>query len=165
TDLEGVRAVEITPRGFALSLMPFDISERFLSMIQGRRCGWIFTSATLSVGEEFGHFTGRLGLGESPTLKIESPFDYERQSLLYLPVGMPEPSSSGYVSAVIDQARPLIDASRGGAFILFTSHRALSQGAALLRAEWGQHPPYRLYVQGEAPRERLLQEFRADGNG
>jgi ATP-dependent DNA helicase DinG len=164
-DLEGARAAEATQRGFTLSLMPFDISARFQGMLQARRCAWIFTSATLSLGEDFTHFTGRLGLGEAPTLKIESPFDYERQSLLYLPVGMPEPSASGFVSAVIEQALPLIDASRGGAFILFTSHRALSHGAALLREQWGQRSPYRLYVQGEAPRERLLKEFREDGNG
>lgn len=164
-DMEGVRAVEITPRGFSLSLMPFDISVRFLSLIQARRCGWIFTSATLSLGEDFGHFTGRLGLTESPTLKIESPFDYERQSLLYLPTGMPEPASSGYVAKVIETALPLIDAARGGAFVLFTSHRALAQGAALLRACWSGHSPYRLFVQGEAPRERLLREFRENGNG
>ena len=182
-DLEGVRAVEVTARGnrsaaegiprsasgatwgFALSLMPFDISARFLSMIQSRRCGWIFTSATLSVGEDFSHFTGRLGLAESPTLKIESPFNYELQSLLYLPVGMPEPASPGYVAKVIENAVTLIDASRGGAFILFTSHRALSQGASILRSLWSQESPYRLFVQGEAPRERLLKEFREDGNG
>jgi ATP-dependent DNA helicase DinG len=165
-DLEGVRAVEVTARGgFALSLMPFDISARFLSMIQSRRCGWIFTSATLSVGEDFSHFTGRLGLAESPTLKIESPFNYELQSLLYLPVGMPEPASPGYVAKVIENAVTLIDASRGGAFILFTSHRALSQGASILRGLWSQESPYRLFVQGEAPRERLLKEFREDGNG
>jgi ATP-dependent DNA helicase DinG len=164
-DMEGVRAVEITQRGFSLSLMPFDISARFLSLIQARHCGWIFTSATLSLGEDFGHFTGRLGLSDSPTLKIESPFDYERQSLLYLPAGMPEPASSGYVAKVIETALPLIDAARGGAFVLFTSHRALLQGAALLRASWSGTSPYRLFVQGEAPRERLLKEFREDGNG
>ena len=164
-DMEGVRAVEVTQRGFSLSLMPFDISARFLSMIQARRCGWIFTSATLSLGEDFGHFTGRLGLTDSPTLKIESPFNYELQSLLYLPTGMPEPASSGYVAKVIETALPLIDAARGGAFVLFTSHRALAQGASLLRACWSGHSPYRLFVQGEAPRERLLKEFREDGNG
>jgi ATP-dependent DNA helicase DinG len=168
-DMEGVRAVEVTQRGFTLSLMPFDISARFLSLLQSRRCGWIFTSATLSLGEDFSHFTGRLGLGESPTLKIESPFDYPRQSLLYLPAGLPEPSSASYVAAVIDTALPLIDAARGGAFLLFTSHRALTQGAALVRARWSQadhsgQAPYRLFVQGEAPRERLLKEFREDGN-
>ncbi|HEX4676743.1 MAG TPA: ATP-dependent DNA helicase [Steroidobacteraceae bacterium] len=164
-ELEGVRAVEVTQRGFSLSLMPFDISARFLSMIQARHCGWIFTSATLSLGEDFGHFTGRLGLTDSPTLKIESPFNYELQSLLYLPTGMPEPASSGYVAKVIETALPLIDAARGGAFVLFTSHRALAQGASLLRACWSGHSPYRLFVQGEAPRERLLKEFREDGNG
>lgn len=164
-DMEGVRAVEMSPRGFSLSLMPFDISARFLSLLQAHRCSWIFTSATLSLGEDFSHFSGRLGLGESPTLKIESPFDYERQSLLYLPTGMPEPASSGYTAAVIETALPLIDAARGGAFVLFTSHRALAQGAALLRTRWGDDTPFRLFVQGEAPRERLLKEFREDGNG
>ncbi len=164
-ELEGARTLEVTARGFTLSLMPFDISERFRGLVQGRRGAWIFTSATLSLGEEFGHFTGRLGLTEAATLRIDSPFDHERQSLLYLPVGLPEPAAASYVPAVIDTAVPLIEASGGGAFVLFTSHRALSQGAALLRARWGNAAPYRLFVQGEAPRERLLQEFRADGNG
>ncbi|HXN79622.1 MAG TPA: ATP-dependent DNA helicase, partial [Steroidobacteraceae bacterium] len=164
-ELEGARTLEVSARGVTLSLMPFDISVRFRSLVQARRGAWIFTSATLSLGEEFGHFTGRLGLAEAPTLKIDSPFDHERQSLLYLPAGLPEPACAGYVAAVIDTAMPLIEAAGGGAFVLFTSHRALSQGAALLRARWTQAAPYRLFVQGEAPRERLLQEFRADGNG
>jgi ATP-dependent DNA helicase DinG len=163
-ELEGARTLEVGPRGVTLSLMPFDISERFRALVQSRRGAWIFTSATLSLGQEFGHFTGRLGLSEAPTLQIESPFDHERQSLLYLPVGLPAPASPAYVAAVIDTAVPLIDAARGGAFVLFTSHRALAQGAALLRQRWASGPPYRLFVQGEAPRERLLQEFRSDGN-
>ncbi|HEV3183119.1 MAG TPA: ATP-dependent DNA helicase [Steroidobacteraceae bacterium] len=164
-ELEGARTLELSARGFTLSLMPFDISARFRSLVCARRGAWIFTSATLSVGAEFGHFTGRLGLAEAATLKIDSPFDHERQSLLYLPAGLPEPSSQAYVAAVIDTAVPLIEAARGGAFVLFTSHRALTQGAALLRARWADAARYRLFVQGEAPRERLLEEFRADGNG
>ncbi len=164
-EMEGARGIEITPRGFALSLMPFDISTRFHSLVHARRCAWIFTSATLSLGEDFSHFTGRLGLADAPTLKIESPFDYERQSLLLLPAGMPDPTSPGYVQAVMSRALELLDASRGGAFILFTSHRALAQGAAWLRDRWGGEAPYGLYVQGEAPRERLLTDFREDGNG
>ena len=164
-ELDGARTLEVTARGFTLSLMPFEIATRFQAMVQARRGAWIFTSATLSVGEEFGHFTQRLGLGEAATLRIDSPFDHERQSLLYLPPGMPEPTSGVFVAAVIDTALPLIEAAGGGAFVLFTSHRALSQGAALLRTRWDASAPYRLYVQGEAPRERLLQEFRDDGNG
>jgi ATP-dependent DNA helicase DinG len=164
-DLEGARAVEATPRGLTLSLMPFDISARFRGLIEARRGAWIFTSATLSLGDEFGHFTGRLGINECATLRIDSPFDHERQSLLYLPPALPEPSSPAFVPAVIETALPLIEAAGGGAFVLFTSHRALAQGAALLRTRWGEATPHRLFVQGEAPRERLLQEFRDDGNG
>jgi ATP-dependent DNA helicase DinG len=164
-ELEGARAVEVGARGVTLSLMPFDISDRFRALIEACRGAWIFTSATLSLGEEFGHFTGRLGIASSPTLRIESPFDHERQSLLYLPAAMPQPSSPGYVAAVIEAAVPLIEASGGGAFVLFTSHRALAEGAARLRERWGEDPALRLFVQGEAPRERLLAEFRADGNG
>ena len=164
-ELEGARAIEVTARGINLSLMPFDISVRFRALIEARRGAWIFTSATLSLGEEFGHFTGRLGIAESATLRIDSPFDHERQSLLYLPERMPDPHSPEYVAAVIDTALPLIEAAGGGAFVLFTSHRALAQGAALLRARWNGAAPQRLFVQGEAPRERLLQEFRLDGNG
>lgn len=171
--LEGARAVEVTTRGFTLSLMPFDIAARFQALLAARRCSWIFTSATLSIGDDFSHFAQRLGLAQSATLKIDSPFDYERQGLLYLPAGLPEPAAPGYTAAVIDTAVALIDASCGGAFVLFTSHRALTQGAELLRAAWrrralaegaAQAEPYRLFVQGEAPRERLLREFREDGN-
>ena len=164
-ELEGARALEVTARGITLSLMPFDISTRFRALIEGRRGAWIFTSATLSLGEEFGHFTGRLGIAECSTLRIDSPFDHERQSLLFLPERMPDPRSPDYVAAVIDTALPLIEAAGGGAFVLFTSHRALAQGAALVRARWDGAAPQRLFVQGEAPRERLLQEFREDGNG
>jgi len=164
-DLEGARSVEITTRGFVLSLLPFDISERFRSLIEARHCAWVFTSATLSIGEDFSHFTTRLGITAAPTAQIASPFDYERQSLLYLPAEMPEPNSAQHVAAVLTLAEPLIHASGGGAFILFTSHRALSQGAQLLRERWGTGGAYRLYVQGEAPREQLLRQFRDDGDG
>ncbi|MBV8145286.1 MAG: ATP-dependent DNA helicase [Gammaproteobacteria bacterium] len=164
-ELEGARTMECSARGFTLSLMPFDISARFRALLAARRGAWIFTSATLSVGEEFAHFTSRLGLSEASTLRIESPFDHERQALLYLPPGLPEPSSPAHVAAVLDTALPLIEASRGGAFLLFTSHRALAQAGALLRSRWGAETPYRLFVQGEAPRERLLHDFRVDGNG
>ena len=77
-ELEGTRAVEVTARGFTLSLLPFDVAARFQSLLKSRPTAWVFTSATLSLGEDFTHFTSRLGLGEAGTLKIDSPFDYER---------------------------------------------------------------------------------------
>jgi ATP-dependent DNA helicase DinG len=161
---EGVRTVELTQRGFSLSLLPFDIAERFAAMTGGTRAAWIFTSATLSVSEDFTHFTARLGLGEAETLAIPSPFDFESQALLYLPTQLPDPASAAHTPAVIEAAVPLIEASAGGAFVLFTSHRALQRAAVLLRERWTSLADFPLLVQGEAPREQLLRSFRESGN-
>ena len=160
----GARTVEITPRGFTLGLLPFDIAERFRGIVERRRCAWVFTSATLSVGEDFSHFSGRLGLATAKTIQIQSPFDFETQALLYLPLQMPEPSAPHYVEAVVNVAMPLITASGGGAFVLFTSHRALARAAELIRNRASESGAWRLLVQGEAPREQLLREFRAHGH-
>jgi ATP-dependent DNA helicase DinG len=163
-DNEGARSVELTQRGFSLSLLPFDVAPRFAALTHASRTAWVFTSATLSVGEEFGHFTSRLGLGDAETLAIPSPFDFDRQSLLYLPPNLPDPASPAHTAAVVDVAVPLIEAAAGGVFVLFTSHRALQRAAQLLRERWatlGDHP---LLVQGEAPREQLLRRFRESGN-
>jgi ATP-dependent DNA helicase DinG len=164
TDDEGLRTTESNGRTFTLGFLPFDVSERFAGLLASRPAAWIFTSATLAVGQDFSHFTARLGLGGVPTLRIPSPFDHEQQALLYLPEALPDPSSADYTDAVVRASIPLLDASRGGAFLLFTSHRALARAAAVLRATWeevGDHP---VLVQGEGPRERLLRDFRNSGN-
>ncbi len=163
-DDDGARSVEITPRGFSLSLLPFDVAPRFAALTAGARAAWIFTSATLSVGEDFSHFTARLGLDEAETLAIPSPFDFESQSLLYLPAGLPDPAAPAHTGAVVDVAVPLIEASAGGAFVLFTSHRALQRAADLFRSRWAEIGDYPLLVQGESPREQLLRRFRESGN-
>ncbi|MCP5472987.1 MAG: ATP-dependent DNA helicase [Sinobacteraceae bacterium] len=160
----GVRTVESSGRSCVLGLLPFDIATRFAALVEARQAAWIFTSATLSIGDDFSHFATRLGLDAVPTLRIASPFDYEAQALLYLPAGMPEPTSPGYVDAVIDASLPLLDAAGGGAFLLFTSHRALARGAARLRERWEWTTDLPVLVQGESPRERLLQQFREHGS-
>jgi ATP-dependent DNA helicase DinG len=161
---EGARSFELTQRGFTLSLLPFDIASRFAAMATGTRAAWVFTSATLSVGEDFAHFTSRLGLADAETLAIPSPFDFETQALLYLPTRLPDPASAAHTNAVVDVAVPLIETSAGGAFVLFTSHRALQRAAQLLRERWTELADYPLLVQGEAPREQLLRRFRESGN-
>jgi len=161
---DGARSVELTQRGFSLSLLPFDIAARFAQMAIGSRAAWVFTSATLSVGEDFSHFTSRLGLGEAETLAIASPFDFESQALLYLPAQLPDPAAPVHTAAVVDVAVPLIEASVGGAFVLFTSHRALQRAAQILRDRWTEIGDFPLLVQGEAPREQLLRRFRESGN-
>ena len=163
-DDEAARSIERDARGFTLSMLPFDVAPRFRAIVDARPSAWIFTSATLSVGDDFSHFASRLGLADAATLRIDSPFDFERQGLLYLPQDMPEPASADYLAAVLAEALPLIAAARGGAFLLFTSHRALGRIADLLRARAEGPLEYPLLVQGTAPREQLLREFRALGN-
>ncbi len=158
---EGARAVSVGARGFALSLLPYDIAARFRALTTQQRAAWVFTSATLALDGKFGHFAGRLGLEAADTLLVESPFDYQSQALLYLPSGLPEPGASSYTAIALDAVLPLVAASAGGAFLLFTSHRALAEAAARLRGALGAAWP--LLVQGEAPREQLLARFRESG--
>ena len=155
-----VRWYELSPRGFRLQRTPLDVSGPLRNHREQSRAAWVFTSATLAVAGGFDHLSVRLGLDKPRTLLAPSPFDWPHQALCYLPQRMPEPNSRDYTSAVIDIVRPVLDASGGRAFVLFSSHRALREAAELLRGG-----PWPLFVQGEAPRSVLLQRFRDSGNG
>jgi ATP-dependent DNA helicase DinG len=159
---EGARLVQ-GGRAFGCQLVPFEVGTRFRALIDARRAAWIFTSATLAVDGDFSHFQRRMGLDDRcETLCIDSPFDYANQALLYLPQGMPLPTAPEYGDAVVECARSLIAASGGGAFLLFTSHRALEAAARAFRARPAAGG--RLLVQGEAPRDKLLRAFRDAGD-
>lgn len=155
-----VQWVETFTRTFSLHLTPFEIGETFQNQMSRFKAAWVFTSATLTVGDDFSHFREQLGLGDAQTARWDSPFDYRRNALLYLPPRMPLPSAPDYTKAVIEAALPVLQASGGRAFLLFTSHRALQEAAALLRDAL----PYPLLVQGAAPRRELLNRFRTLGN-
>ena len=155
-----IRWVERTGTGFSLNLMPLDAASRFQSCMRGSECGWIFLSATLSINGGFEHFRERLGLEDAGELLLGSPYDYEHNALLYLPNDLPDVNASTYTEAVIQTVLPVIRASGGRAFLLFTSHRALQQAAHLVRDQL----EFPLLVQGEAPRRLLLERFRELGN-
>ena len=155
-----VRWFELTQRGFSLQRTPLDVSGPLRRYREQSRAAWIFTSATLAVDGHFGHIARRLGLDAPRELLQPSPFDWPRQALCYLPRNLPEPNSRDYVEAVLDAAWPVLEASAGRAFLLFTSHRALRRAAEAM-----QDAPWPLFVQGTAPRSVLLERFRASGNG
>ncbi|WP_052116357.1 ATP-dependent DNA helicase [Noviluteimonas dokdonensis] len=151
---------ELSPRGFRLQRTPLDVSGPLRDHRMRSHAAWVFTSATLSVAGGFDHLRTRLGLDDPQTLLEPSPFDWNTQALCYLPPRMPEPMSRDYGAAVIDALTPVLEASKGRAFVLFASHRALREAAQALR-----DGPWPLFVQGEAPRHVLLQRFRESGNG
>jgi ATP-dependent DNA helicase DinG len=76
---------------------------------------------------------------------------------------MPEPQHPSFARKFIDACAPLIEASGGRAFLLYTSYRALSEGVAALEARFPE-PKFPILVQGQAPREALLHRFRELGN-
>ena len=147
---------ETYQRTFTFNRTPLDISKAFASFAFASEASWVFTSATLSVNKKFDFFTKRLGLQEAETGMWESPFDFVHQSLMYVPTGMPEPRDDSYTATMIEKIKPVLEASKGRAFILFTSHKALQEASNILLAE----TDFKLLVQGDLPKQQMLDSFR-----
>jgi ATP-dependent DNA helicase DinG len=163
SDDTGLRWVDANPNGLLLQFTPFEIAERLREYVESRPCAWVFTSATLAIGEDFSHFAARIGLPDARTARIDSPFDYRVQARIFLPPHMPEPQDPAFAARFIDACAPLLEASGGRAFLLYTSYRGLADGVRALQARF-PNPPFPVLVQGEAPREALLNRFRDLGN-
>jgi ATP-dependent DNA helicase DinG len=159
----GLRWVDANTNGLLLQFTPFEIAERLREYVESRPCAWVFTSATLAIGEDFSHFAARVGLPDARTVRIDSPFDYATQARIFLPPHMPEPQHPAFAAKFIDACAPLLEASGGRAFLLYTSYRGLAEGVRALQVRF-PNPPFPVLVQGEAPREALLQRFRELGN-
>ena len=160
-----VRWLEVFHHSLQLNSTPLSIAEIFEKQIDGHARAWIFTSATLAVKQDFSHYQGEMGLLKARTACWDSPFDYEKQALLYVPSGLPEPNSQGYTEAVVQAALPMLEASRGRAFLLFTSLRAMQRAHEILTAEFDRRGwDYPLLLQGEGSRNELLSSFREHGN-
>lgn len=160
-----VRWLEIFHHSLQLNATPLSIAEIFEKQIGGHARAWIFTSATLAVKQDFSHYQSEMGLLDAKTACWDSPFDYEKQALLYVPNGLPEPNSEGYTEAVVQAAIPMMEASRGRAFLLFTSLRAMQRAYEILQAEFDRRGwDYPLLLQGEGSRNELLSRFREHGN-
>ncbi len=151
---------ETYTRSFLIAQTPLDIAPIFSSYMQAQKCALIFTSATLAVGNRFDHYQKRLGLEQAQTGQWQSPFDYPRQAVLYVPEGLPEPQAPEYTALLVERVIPVLQASRGRAFVLFTSHRALNLAAQLLQ----ERIEYPIMVQGSLSKNHLLEKFRTTPN-
>jgi len=163
---ESVLWVEAYTMSLQLHKTPLSIAPIFNGQREGTPRSWIFTSATLAVKSDFSHFSEQMGLADEPSRTWPSPFNYERQGILYVPQGLPDPNSLGYTDAVLDLALPVIEAAGGKTFLLCTTLRAVKRAAERLRDEFEKRGlPYPLFVQGDRGRTELLDQFRAAGNG
>ena len=160
----GVRWAETGTRSVSAHYAPVDVAGQLAALLEAQPGAWILTSATLAVGDDFSHYVRRSGLARARSVRFESPFDFANQALLYLPKGLGDPGAPGHTRAVVQAALPVLEASGGRAFLLFTSHRALREAADELRRAWNDLPPVPMLVQGDAPRDQLLRAFREAGN-
>ncbi|KFB72870.1 MAG: hypothetical protein AW09_001916 [Candidatus Accumulibacter phosphatis] len=160
-----VRWAETYSHSLQLNATPLVIAEIMQKQMSGHPRAWIFTSATLAVQEDFGHYCAEMGLADASSARWESPFDYPNQALLYVPKGLPEPNSQAYTEAVVKAAFPLLKASHGRAFFLCTSLRAMRRTHELLGDELQRAGlDFPLLLQGERSKNELLERFRRLGN-
>jgi ATP-dependent DNA helicase DinG len=160
-----VRWVEVFSHSAQLHATPLSVAEGFGKQLNAQPRSWIFTSATLAVKSNFSHYIAQMGLEQASTGYWDSPFDFGQQALLYVPKEMPEPNSPGYTASVAAVALPVIRASRGRAFVLCTSLRAMREVHALLKEAFEREGmEYPILLQGESSRSELLERFRKLGN-
>jgi ATP-dependent DNA helicase DinG len=158
---DAVLWAESGPQHVTLRRTPLSVAEAFKRHRAGPRRAWVFVSATLSIGDDFGHFVEALGLDDAVCRRWESPFDFARQAALWVPRGLGPPSEAGFTERAIQAVWPLIALNGGRAFVLCTTLRAIRTVAqrliALAAAERGRLD---VLVQGDAPRPVLLERFR-----
>ena len=161
---DGLRWLEVNPRSIRLNLTPLDVADTLNGMMNASRQAWIFTSATLAVGEDFSHFTDRMGLQGVTGLTFPSPYALEKHALIYLPRDLPAPSDSTHTDSVLAAVAPLLKLTTGGMFCLFTSHRALNTSRKWAKKNRRKLLGRPLLFQGDSPRDDLLRRFRELGN-
>lgn len=150
---------DIRHSGFVFNATPFEVSSYFHKWMDEKPTAWVFTSATMTVAGKFNNFSHQLGIEDAETAIWPSPFDYTKQSLLYMPNIPVEPSHDDYNKHITDIANDVIAHSKGRTFLLFTSYRAMNAVAEAM-----EDSDYPLMVQGSASKAKLLEEFRDHGN-
>ncbi len=137
---------------------PVDVSSELRERLWEGGPTAILVSATLTTAGDFAFVRDRLGLRGADELRVGSPFDFGEQALLYLPRNLPDPRAPDALARVAEEVAALCRISGGRALVLTSSYRALEAVAAGIDGKI----PYELLVQGDAPRERLLERFREE---
>jgi len=143
-----------------LQATPIDVSAILRQVLFERIDTVVLTSATLAVGGGFDYVRRRLGMDNARELIVASHFDYEGQSLLYIPPDLPEPNTPQFAAKAADRIRKLLEISQGRAFVLFTSYAQMREVHDRLLGEL----EYPMLLQGTAPKNALLDEFRTTPN-
>ncbi len=161
-DESQVNWYEWNDRGFRLMLSPLEVGDQFRQQLEQSSFESVFfTSATLSSQQSFKYYNRRMGLGGVDESSFDSPFDYQKQAMLYVPDDLPDPSDRDYARLFGECCRELIKATDGYCFILFTSYRMLGWTADYLRSKISNP----LFIQGDYQRSELLNQYMKSSKG
>ena len=149
-------------RGVFLQASPVDVSLLLQEKLFDKIESCVLTSATLSANGSFNFIRDRLGLAASKTSTLIAPssFDYEKQAVLYLPKGMPDPRSSDFTRMAADEIISILRVTHGHAFVLCTSNQSM----AALHELVSSRIDYPCFVQGSMSKTGLLERFRETPN-
>jgi ATP-dependent DNA helicase DinG len=154
-----------TRQYLSLNAAPIDMSATLQRLLfaEDRLC--IMTSATLSVGNpDLSYFRNRVGAMDVEALQIGSPFEYQRQMKLFVVKKMPDPRDAKYEDSLEHWIWHFLEHSKGRAFVLFTSHKTLSNLAD--RMENRLRNRFSFFAQGRGlSRTRMLDEFKKAKDG
>lgn len=150
-----------TGRSASVGSSPIDVGPLLRDRLHERVPCIVLTSATLTTGGDFSFVKRRLGIeSEVDEAVLESPFDYEKQAALYVPDHLPDPRASEFPDAAASEILELIRMTGGGAFVLCTSLRMMR----ILAKRVGDELDCEWFVQGDAPKQILLDRFREQGH-
>lgn len=158
-DPESVYYIEADNIGVKLCSKLVDVSSRLRNGLWSKVKSAVVVSATMRVGGRFDHAINELGLPKEKldTECVNSPFDFSSQAMLVVPNGMPEPTDQRFAAAVGAELSKIVAFARGRTMALFTSRRVLDEARKALNG-----CGYKVLVQGDAPRAKLIAEFRHD---
>jgi len=161
-----IRWYERREKTVVLTASPIDVALELNSVLYPNVRSTVFTSGTLTVGGDFSYFLSRLGLGpDTATLSLASPFDYPGRTILYVPshtsaAPFPQPDQETFPEKIQDEIYRILLASRGRGLVLFTSLISMRKTYPFLV----ENLPYPVFIQGEAPRSKLLESFQLQTN-
>jgi ATP-dependent DNA helicase DinG len=148
-----------------LQATPIDVSEILKQTLFENVETAVLTSATLAVAGQpdqgsFEYIRQRVGLDHARELVLPSHFDYASQAILYVPPDLPDPRSTSFARGAAEKIRRLLEITPGRAFCLFTSYAQMHDIHDRLLGEL----PFPMLLQGSAPKNALLEEFRLTAN-
>lgn len=170
---DAVRWLEVSRQHLRLMESPLTIArlmrehmgstdQNAAAEVSATRQAWVFTSATLGDDQDLRWFTETCGLRDAQVLRVESPFDYAHQAVLYVPQDFPEPAQQAVHSAAVAQLAGDGAAVLGGrTLVLTTTLKALEAIGAQLQQRFGIFDALEVLVQGQGPKHVLMERFRA----